>query len=536
MRTFRPREERLEDRLVLSGNSIPAEVRAILGTAPAGTPVRPNSPVLPFESPTATASFIDPTDRIRSPRHIAIGQRDYVAPFVTLDGNHGFIKIGSSSTIQDHARLTANPGRASGLTGIFIGDSVAIGDGATIIGPAAIGATRGAATSIGANAVIDGAIIEAGAFVGALARVGPGVVVPAGFRVLPGVNVTNDAEASNPSMGLVARVVAADTATAARTISDNVALAAGYANLFQGQNITGGANNAGPVPSAVGAAGSTIFFGALNTVLGASSEPGASRVNFEPAAGAPQFLTAAGPLAPLATNESFRFPARVIGQVTFGQEAGPVRRALGKGDSIRADEGQPFTIGSIARLGDGVSIHSPNGGVQSTTTTTEVVTSTFVTVRSNGSPIAGISNRPPVTTVTTATNVGANTAIPGTTTRTSVSSTPNTVFGTPGLTDVTTTTTTTTILNRTASLGGIAIGRSFRARNGAVILGGPGGPTAIGDHVTIGAGSVVATSVIGSGAVIGNRCYIVGSSVSAGAFIPDRTIIINNRIGGPVAT
>ena len=50
------------------------------------------------------------------------------------------IKIGSSSTIQDNATLIANPNHQSGLTGIFVGDNVVIGDGAVIEGPAAIGA------------------------------------------------------------------------------------------------------------------------------------------------------------------------------------------------------------------------------------------------------------------------------------------------------------------------------------------------------------------------------------------------------------
>jgi carbonic anhydrase/acetyltransferase-like protein (isoleucine patch superfamily) len=296
-RSFRPSDERLESRLVMSSHtSVPAEVRAILAAAGGGTPVRPNTPVLPLESAFATATFIDPSVHIVAGKRQTVGQKVYIAPNVTLDSSKGLIIIGSSSTIQDDAMLIANPRNQSGLTGIFVGDNVVIGDGAVVRGPAAIGAKGGAATSIGAGALIDGAIISPGAFVGALARVGPGVNVPTGFRVLPGANVTNDAQASDPTLGKVVKVTSTDTSssTATKEIADSVALASGYSTLYQGNSATGGAVSAGPVPSAISAAGSTIFFGALNTVLGASSEPGSKNVAFEPASGTPTFLVSDG--------------------------------------------------------------------------------------------------------------------------------------------------------------------------------------------------------------------------------------------------
>lgn len=59
---FRPSEERLVSRLVMSGGtSVPTEVQAILKATGGGTPVRPNTPVLPLESADATATFIDPS-------------------------------------------------------------------------------------------------------------------------------------------------------------------------------------------------------------------------------------------------------------------------------------------------------------------------------------------------------------------------------------------------------------------------------------------------------------------------------------------
>jgi len=524
-RAFRPRAERMEARLVMSGNySVPAEVRAILNSSIGGTPVRPNTPVLPLESAFATATFVDPTVKVIQGGRTAIGQRDFVAPGVTLDARGGFIKIRSTTTIQDNATLRTSPGRTLGLGGIFVGDNVVIGTGATVIGPASIGGSSkanlpiAAATSIGANAVIDGAVIQPGAFVGALARVGPGVILPTGYRVLPGMDVTTNAEATDPTLGKVVRVTSADTSavTARSVIAANALLASGYANLYQGNSATGGSASAGPIPAPISAGGSTIFFGALNTVLGASGEPTSRLVNFEPAAGTPQFLAADGTLVNLALNRTFRFPARVIGAVRFGQGAVGIGSAFGNSDSIRADEAPSITFaGPINHLGNRISIHSPLGRVQTATTTTVVTTTTPAT----GSPTT-------TTTATTVTTPGAATATPGTTT--------STTAGINAAGVATTGTVTTTIATATTNLGAIAIGSRLTALDGAVILGGPTGRTTLGDDVTVGAGAVVDTSVLGSNVIVGNRAYVQNSTIAAGTVIPDGAIIINNAIVGTV--
>ena len=499
--------------------SVPAEVRAILAAAGGGTPVRPNTPVLPLFSPFATATFIDPSVHIIAGKRQTVGQKDYIAPNVTLNSTKGLIIIGSSSTIQDGAKLIANPHNQSGLTGIFIGDNVVVGNGAVVRGPASIGAKGGAATSIGANALIDGAIIAPGAFVGALARVGPGVYVPTGYRVLPGVNVTNDAQASDPALGKVVKVTSTDpsSANAAKEIANSSSLASGYATLYQGNSATGGAASAGPIPAPISAAGSTIFFGALNTVLGASSEPGAKNVAFEPTSGAPTFLAADGTQQPIAINLSYRFPARFIGGVSVAnQTPNQVQAALGGAASVRADEGQPIKIGSIAGLGDNVSIHSPLGGVQGTTTTTVVTTVTDTVTKTTTT----------TTTATTVNSVGAPTATAGTTTATTA--------GINALGHATTGTVVTTIAVKSTNIGTITIGQFFAAGRGAVILGTPTSTTTFGDGVTIGAGAVVSGSTIGSGSVIGNRAYVANSTIAAGTVVPDGAIIINNQIIGTI--
>ncbi len=518
-RPLRPQADRLEARLVLSGSySVPAEVRAILNGSIGGAPVRPNTPVLPLESAYATASFVDPSVKIDAGGRTRIGRRDYIAPDVTLNALNGFLKIRSTSTIQDNADLIANPTGLKGSTGIFVGDNVAIGTGATILGPAAIGgssgttaATAAAATQVGAGAVIDGAIIQAGSFVGAKARVGPGVILPTGYRVLPGADVVNEAQASNPALGMVVEVTSTDTApaTARATIAANATLASGYSMLYQGNGVAGGAATAGPIPTPVIAAGSTIFFGELNNVLGASPEPGTARVAFEPASVSPTFLID-GTATPLPINLSYRFPDRIVGSVNFGQDAASVRAALGRDVSIRGDEGQPITFtGPIGHIGNRVSIHAPLGQVQNQ------VTSTVNTVIT---PATGAGTNTTVVTVTT--TPGPGTATAGTTAVTT------TGINAAGL--AITTVTTTTLAIRILDVGAIAIGSNFTALDDASILGGPAGPTAIGDDVVVGSSAVVATSVIGSGAVIGNNAYILNSQVAPGAIVPDGAILINN--------
>ena len=525
-RGCRPRAERMEGRLVMSGNPVASEVRAILNSSPGATTVRPNTPVLPFESAYAAATFIDPSVRITAGGRISVDRRDYVAPEATLDAAGGYIKIRSTSTIQDNATLDANPSHAPGATGIFIGDNVVVGTGATIIGPASIGGltratgTAAAPASIGANAVVDGAIIRPGAFVGALARVGPGVTLPTGFRVLPGMDVTTNAQADTPALGKVVAVTSADpsAATARSVLSATEMLASGYSELYQGQNATGGAASAGPVPSAVAAAGSTIYFGSLLNVSGASGEPTSKYVNFEAAAGTPTFLTAAGTFAALPANRSFAFPDRIIGAVKVDNPGTPAAAAsyLAGSDSIRADEAPFITFGGpIRSIGTHVSIHSPLGKVQTATTTTVVTTIT---------PAAGTP-----TTTTTATTVltpGPATATAGTTTATTT--------GTNAAGVATTGTISTSIATVTTNLGGINIGSGFTAEDGATILGGPAGTTAIGDDVTVGAGAVVDTSILGSGVTVGAGAYVLSSDVAAGTAIPAGEILINNKVAGTV--
>ncbi len=357
-RRYRPLAERFEDRLLLAAGSPTHDAIAAVLFSPSGaSPVRPNTPVLPFGASASSASFVDPSVRINFGKHVEIGRQSFIAPYATLNaGPSGYIKIGSASTVQDDAVLLGNPDRLPGAIGVVIGDNVYIGAGTTVRGPAQVGGfgveAASAAAMVGANALIDGGTVSPGAIVSTQARVGPGVTIPSGFRVLPGANVSTQAEAGNPALGKVVPVTAADLATLNSYLSNNVALAAGYTALYQGNPATG--TSPGVPLTTTG-----INNGNLATVRGASVEPGNPTVRFEPARQGPRFLGGSGQSVQ-GLFSSFR--ARVTGQVVFGDRPSSISHHLGRGNSFRGDEGQPITIGSIAQTGRDVSIHSPGSG------------------------------------------------------------------------------------------------------------------------------------------------------------------------------
>jgi carbonic anhydrase/acetyltransferase-like protein (isoleucine patch superfamily) len=344
LRVFRPDTESCEGRVVLSTFSF-----AQLRQEGFFNPVRPNTPALPYGVASNAASFIDTTAHIFSGNTIFIATKTLVAPYSTLNGNGGFIKIGLNAIINDNSTILANPQHLAGGAGVFIGNNTIIDFGATVRGPATIGSlVPGAApTYVGANALIDGATIEPGASVGALARVGPGVTVPTGIRVLPGQNVTTNAEASNPALGKVTKVTAADLASLTKLLSNSAALVSGYINVYQGNSATG---------ASIGTPVKTVFQGNLATISGSSAQPGTS---FEPGATGPTFASPRGPQLPgLFAN----FRARATGGANFHSRPSLVAHHLGRGNSIRADQGQPINFASFPTTGNFVTINSPGSG------------------------------------------------------------------------------------------------------------------------------------------------------------------------------
>jgi carbonic anhydrase/acetyltransferase-like protein (isoleucine patch superfamily) len=322
---------------------------------PVGYPaVEPNTPIMPYGTPSKKATFVDPTVDIESGRTVVIGYQNFIGPYVKLAAQGGAIKIGNGSDVLDNASIVADPNRRGHASAVLIGNQVVIGFGATILGPSTIGAYDSTAspTSIGAGAEVDQATIEPGAIVSPLARVGPGVTVPSGYRVLPGANVTTDAEASNPKLGMVVSVSSSDVSTIKQTLSENESLATGYAQLYQGNSATGVSPGANP---ALGG----LNNGSLATVLGVGQEPGPSSASFEPSKSAPEFLSPRQGLVGALLNN---FPARMTGKVEIMMRASQAANHLGRANAIRADQGQPITIDSIARTGFRVTINSPLGG------------------------------------------------------------------------------------------------------------------------------------------------------------------------------
>ncbi|WP_156512764.1 carbonic anhydrase/acetyltransferase [Planctomyces sp. SH-PL62] len=356
---LRPGGEGLETRRLLTSGwpsyLSPAELRSLLNE-PLGYPVvRPNTPVLPFGVAARDATYIDPSACVTNGYAVIVGTRSFIGPYAKLNATDGVVKIGGGTTILDNASITANPTHTKGaaVPEVRIGDGVEVGYGAVVTGPAVIGGFGAASqpTSIGAGAVIDDATIEPGAFVSSQARVGPGVTVPAGMRVLAGANVTTNAEATDPALGKVTPVTEADLAEFGRSITANLQLGVGYITLYQGQSSTG--VSPGSLPSRAG-----IFNGNLSTILGSNVQPGPP-ATFLPPGTAPKYPT---PHRGLAQGVLVGFPARATGNASFLQRARFVASNVGRRNAIRADQGQPITIGSIARTGYGVTLNAPNGG------------------------------------------------------------------------------------------------------------------------------------------------------------------------------
>jgi carbonic anhydrase/acetyltransferase-like protein (isoleucine patch superfamily) len=354
--------EPLEGRQLLSGGFpayvSQAELFSLLHD-PAGAPaVRPNTPVLPFGTPSKQATFIDPAARIVNGYAVIVGTVDFIGPYSTLNAHGGIIKIGGGSDVLDNATIVANPTHphTAPAPEVRIGDQVLISYGATVLGPSVIGAYGASAkpTEVGPGAMIDQATIEPGAIVSPLATIGPGVTVPSGFRVLPGKDVTTNQEASDPALGKVVKVSSSDLSDLNKMLVSNLTLAQGYNTLYQGQSATGA--SPGVDPSITG-----INNGNLSTIEGTSSQPGSPTATtaFLPPGSSPSFPS---PHRGLVQASLFGFRARSTGGVLFHSRAEQVAHHLGRSNSIRGDQGQPITIGSIAGTGNGVTINAPLGG------------------------------------------------------------------------------------------------------------------------------------------------------------------------------
>jgi carbonic anhydrase/acetyltransferase-like protein (isoleucine patch superfamily) len=238
-------------------------------------------------------------------------------------GEGSSITIGNESNVQDSVFLDATPGL------IHIADEVALAHGAAVVGPASIG-EEGTCPSdeagkieadcpsfVGFNAVVDGATIEKDAMVLHLARVAPGITIPSGCKVLPGQYITSQEQVgASPVCNTpnTAPVTAADRAFMAGVIEVNTEFAVAY------------------------------------TELEAENPSNVRGINFNPETtfndrDLPSFAGVP------TRNPSFR--NRIIGDVRLADTNAAASAKMGNKISLRADEGNPFRVGTIRRtIGD----------------------------------------------------------------------------------------------------------------------------------------------------------------------------------------
>ncbi|WP_375434439.1 hypothetical protein [uncultured Hymenobacter sp.] len=340
-----------------------------VGTADSGveeegfSPVQRNRPILPASAPAEEATFIDPTVIITNARAISLGKQIYIGPFASLiasdyhndDRSAGTpvtpvglrgndeedikIRIGKETNLQDNVTVIAEAEHSSaehakiallGIEGVEIGERVILAHGSTVKGPAQIGIQGTDIPSdpdddqevfLSFGCEIDGAILETNTGVSALARVGPGVRLRSGFIVLPGKNVTTQAEADDPALGKVRLIVEADVLFNEGVLEVNIALAREYTRLARER---------------------------ASNVYGINVDPG--NTPFNPTRDVPEI-----------GGRAIRLPVfhnRIIGEVKLENTLPELIRVIGYRNSIRADEGDPFTIGRIARMENNVIFHA----------------------------------------------------------------------------------------------------------------------------------------------------------------------------------
>lgn len=267
----------------------------------------------PPAAPAVQPFFLDPT--VSMTGEVEIGTDVYVGPFARLNAGAGQIRIGDRSDVQDNVTLNGS---------VILGDNVICAHGCTVEGPATLGETGGDPAFVGFNSLVSsGATVEGGAMVSAKARLGPGLTLRSGFRILPGQNVQTQAEADDPALGKVVVVTDADLAFMDGVLHVNEALSRGYA-AFRAQDV--------------------------RNIQGISQNP---YTDLQPIAQTPVLAGQA------VLDPSFR--NRIIGQVILADTLQALSLVMGERDSLRADEGAPFALGTLAAMDDEVTFHALEG-------------------------------------------------------------------------------------------------------------------------------------------------------------------------------
>jgi carbon dioxide concentrating mechanism protein CcmM len=287
-----------------------------------------NSPFVPRGADPTVAAFIDPTAKLVGAQYIGLAENVFVAPFAELSaGSGGTLLIGLGSDVQDNAMIDATSGN------VTIGDQIPIAHGSTIIGTATIGGfasqtllpTENGVTYdafISFNAWIENAVIEPGALINGLAKVTGGVTIPAGYLVLPGQLVQNQADLRDPTKLAPLTLSLEEFEVAVLDVNQHFAL--GYSSLF---DIS---------PS---------------SIRGIGFDPSDTSAPTNPGAVVPIIGGIQRPIP--------GFRDRIDGRVIIANNtAGQLNRLLGNSVAIRGDEGHPITIQSFRRMKDMSTFHS----------------------------------------------------------------------------------------------------------------------------------------------------------------------------------
>jgi carbonic anhydrase/acetyltransferase-like protein (isoleucine patch superfamily) len=312
-------------------------------------PTRADLPVCPSDSPAETASFLDPTVLVVGGRHVTLAESIYVGPFAELIASRKApISIGAESNVQDSVLIQAARddedrsgghrqsgtdapgGNGDAAEGVEIAERVILAHGTSVYGPAQIGIEgsdiapdpdddQEVFLSFGSQ--VDGAVLEKNTGISALGRVGPGVRLRSGYIVLPGKNVTTQAEADDPALGKVRLINEADVAFNEAVLEVNIAFAREYTELSREDS---------------------------DAVLGVSVDPGGTA--FNPGRDIPTFAGT--------ERVDPEFRNRVIGEIDFADGFWQLSRASGHRISLRADEGEHFVVGHVAEMGDEVTFHA----------------------------------------------------------------------------------------------------------------------------------------------------------------------------------
>jgi carbonic anhydrase/acetyltransferase-like protein (isoleucine patch superfamily) len=340
----------------------PATAAPAASNASAGdgfcTPVGGSRTVCPAGVPIERATFIDPTATITTPSRVRLGELVYVAPFAKLLARpKAPIQIGSASNVEDGTVLDAaarsTPARdrkikAAGIRkerGLVIGARTVFGHHTSVRGPAVIGVGGGPIEAnkdgvpeviLNQGAQVDGAWLEQNTAVSVFARVGPGVRLRSGMQVLPGKNVTTQAEADDPALGKVVPLTEADVEGTELSIDANTGFAREYSRLYR--------ENRGLVRGISPDPGGTEYSGVRSIPV--------TRAKSGTCDGVPTIVPG--------------FRSRLIGSVCTEDSVARLARVVGNEVSLRADEGTdtPYLLGRIGRMHDGVVFHDvPEAGI-----------------------------------------------------------------------------------------------------------------------------------------------------------------------------